>query len=197
VTATHFRTYGSELELRKTGDGRTIFGIAVPYKKAMRLDDDTVEQFGDAPFADQMPAWRMGRDYHRVPFARDHLPLGGTLIGATKLLRDDAAGLYGEWRVAKSPAGDEALALWEVGALRELSVGFYERLNRILSNGVVERVRAHLFEVALVLEGAYGELATAQGVRSVQAVALDRPVGTPNLDAARALAASLPPLPSW
>lgn len=190
-SAMHYRTFASELELRRSGDGRTIFGIAVPYKKAMRITDDLAEQFGDKPFPDQV------RAFNRIPFAREHLPLGGVLIGATKLLRDDAAGLYGEWRVAKTPAGDEALALWEVGALRDLSIGFREVVNRILPSGVVERVRATLTEVALVREGSYGELAQATGVRSLQAVPIDGPVGTPNLDAARALAASLPPLPTW
>lgn len=197
MTDVQYRTFSSELELRKKGDGRTLFGIAVPYKKAMRITDDLIEQFGPAPFADQMRAWMLGRDYHRVPFARDHLPFGGALIGATKLLRDDPAGLYGEWRIAKTPAGDEALELYDVGALNDLSIGFREQVNRMLEGGIVERVRATLTEVALVLEGAYGELATAQGVRSAAHVATpyEPAPATPNLDAARALIASLPPLP--
>lgn len=188
---THYRTFTSELQLRKSGDGRTIFGIAVPYGKPMRITDDLVEQFGHAPFPNQV------RAYHRIPFAREHLPLGGVLIGATKLLRDDTAGLYGEWRVAKTPAGDEALELWEVGALRDLSVGFREVENRLLRGGIVERAKAILTEVALVREGAYGELAQASGVRSVQARPFEPAPGTPNLDQARALLATLPPLPAW
>ena len=162
-----YRSYASDLELRKTGDGRTLFGIAVPYKKAMRITDSLVEQFGADPFPDQV------RAPNRIPFARDHLPMGGVLIGTTKMLRNDTAGLYGEWRVAKTPAGDDALALFEVGALRDFSVGFEEKLNRNLPNGVVERVRARLFEVALVLEGAYGDMATAMGVRSMHASAVE------------------------
>lgn len=186
MTEMLYRSYGSELELRKTGDGRTIYGIAVPYKKAMRVSDGVVEQFGTDPFPEQI------RAPFRIPFAHDHLPLGGTLIGATKMLRNDTAGLYGEWRVAKSPAGDNALALFEVGALRDLSVGFREKLNRNLPNGVVERVRGTLFEVALVLEGAYGELAQALGVRS--AMPVETEPETPNLEQVRALLATLPPL---
>lgn len=188
MTDVLYRSYSSELELRKTGDGRTLYGIAVPYRRAMRITDGLVEQFGTDPFPDQV------RAYNRIPFAREHLPLGGVLIGATKMLRNDAAGLYGEWRVAKTPAGDEALALYEAGALRDLSIGFREKTNRPLPGGVVERVRATLTEVALVLEGAYGELATAMGVRSMHATAVADEVGTPNLDRARELLATLPPL---
>jgi len=187
VSEALYRSFGSELELRKTGDGRTLYGIAVPYGKPMRIADDLVEQFGTNPFAPQV------RAYNRIPFARDHLPLGGVLIGATKMLRNDAAGLYGEWRIARTPAGDEALALYEVGALRDLSIGFEEQINRKLPGGITERVRGRLFEVALVPEGAFGELATALGVRSAQGTPVEVPT-TPNLEAARALFATLPPL---
>lgn len=188
MTDVLYRSYSSEIELRKTGDGRTLYGIAVPYKRAMRITDDLVEQFGGDPFPDQI------RAYNRIPFAREHLQLGGVLIGATKMLRNDAAGLYGEWRVAKTPAGDEALALHEAGALRDFSIGFREKTNRILQGGVIERVRATLTEVALVLEGAYGDLATAMGVRSMHATAVDVPPARPLAEQTRALFATLPPL---
>jgi HK97 family phage prohead protease len=159
------RTFAPDLEIRsaaKGGDGRTIYGIAVPYNSPQRIDDSLTEQFARGAFDHQL------RSASRVWFAREHVYQGGSVIGSTKALRDDAAGLYGEWRVSNTPLGDETLELVKDGALRELSIMFRERQNRRVAGGqVVERVTADLREVAVVLEGAYGELAAAAGVRSM------------------------------
>lgn len=53
--------------------------------------------------------------------------------------------------------------------------------NRKRTDGVIERLKAHLAEVSLVTFGAYGDLATVNGVRSQE------PLGTPRLDAAKAI----------
>lgn len=185
MSEVQYRSFQPDLELRKGGDGRTVYGIAVPYRKPMQITEGLIEQFGPDPFPDQV------RAYHRIPFAREHLPLGGSLIGATRLLRNDAAGLYGEWHISRTPLGDETLELFKDGALRDLSIGFRERVNRSLQNGIVERVRATLTEVAMTLEGAYGELAMAHGVRSARPV---EPPPRPNLAIAAQLAAELKPL---
>jgi HK97 family phage prohead protease len=157
-----YRSFVPNLEVRSHGDGRTIFGIAVPYNAPMRINDQLVEQFARGAFNHQL------RAANRVKFSREHYLLGGSLIGAASLLRDDAAGLYGEYRVSRTPAGDETLELVKDGALSHLSVAFHERQNRSLVGGVVERVKANLFEVAVTMEGAYGELAAAAGVRTKQ-----------------------------
>lgn len=159
------RTFTPELEIRSAaqgGDGRTIVGIAVPFARPQRIDARLVEQFSRGAFNHQLNA------PGRVKFAREHIALGGQLIGAATVLRDDAAGLYVEMRASKTPVGDETLELIRDGALDELSIGFRERQNRKLAGGIVERVKADLLEVASVLEGAYGQLATAAGVRSAQ-----------------------------
>ena len=80
------------------------------------------------------------------------------------------------------------LELVRDGALRELSIGFREVQNRRLPTGIIERVKADLHEVAVVMEGAYGELAVATGVR---AAASDRPL----LAKARTMFEALPDLP--
>jgi HK97 family phage prohead protease len=181
-----YRAFTPDLEIRSAtqgGDGRTIVGIAVPWRKPVQIDARLVEQFAPGAFDDQL------RAAPRIPFAREHLPLGGTLIGKTMLLRNDAAGLYGEWRVSATPAGDETLELVRDGALDQLSVGFRERQNRRLPGGVVERVTAELREVAVVLQGAYGELAAVAGVRSAVEGAAT------NLERARQILAGLPVLP--
>jgi HK97 family phage prohead protease len=166
VTETMYRTFRPELQVRSQGDGRTIFGIAVPYGAPTRINERLVEQFARGAFNHQL------RAANRVKFAREHMALGGSLIGAATLLRDDPAGLYGEFRVSKTPLGDETLELVRDGALSHLSVGFTERENRKLAGGVTERVKADLGEVAVVLQGAYGDLAASVGVRSSQGTGL-------------------------
>lgn len=186
MTEVAYRSFTPELEIQtraRGGDGRTICGIAVPYGRAQRIDDRLVEQFRRGAFNHQL------RDAHRVKLARDHMALGGTLIGATVLLRDDAAGLYGEWRVSNTVVGEETLELVKDGALTDLSIGFRERQNKRLPGGVTERVSADLREVAVVMEGAYGQGALVSAVRSIDDE-IDR------LAQARQILAGLPTLPA-
>lgn len=156
----YYRSYQPDLEVRSGGDGRTIYGIAVPYGQPKEINSQLTEQWARGAFNHQL------RVPNRVKFSREHLILGGTLIGATRMLRDDAAGLYGEWRASKTPAGDETLELVRDGALSELSIMFSQPKSRRLRGGTIERTRANLSEVAVVLQGAFGELAAAAGVRS-------------------------------
>lgn len=157
-----FRVFAQDLEVRaaaKGGDGRTIYGIAVPYETPQRIDDQLTEQFARGAFNHQL------RAAHRVRLAREHLTLGGALIGRSTLLRDDPAGLYFEARASMTPMGDETLELVRDGALQHVSIGFRERRNRRLGH-ITERVTADLVEIAVTLEGAYGDAAAAAGVRS-------------------------------
>jgi Escherichia/Staphylococcus phage prohead protease len=185
-----YRSFRPDLQVRSSGDGRTICGIAVPYNAPTRIDDQLIEQFARGAFNHQLNA------PHRVKFAREHVMLGGTLIGAASLLRDDSAGLYVELRASKTPLGDETIELVRDGALTDLSVYFRGRQNRRLAGGITERVTADLREVASVVEGAYGELATVSGVRS----ATGRPGRLSDEDielraAAEQYLQGLPPLP--
>jgi HK97 family phage prohead protease len=166
-----YRSYAPQLEVR-TGanqDGRTIYGIAVPWNAPMRINDHLVEEFGPGAFDHQIRAGRgqLGAPVTRIVYAREHMPLGGTLIGRVSMMRNDAAGQYVEMRVAKTPVGDETLELVREGALPHLSVGFRERQdgNMRKAGGVVCRTKADMFEIASTLEGAYGDMASAVGVR--------------------------------
>jgi HK97 family phage prohead protease len=166
VNETHYRSFAPDLAVRNAGDGRTIYGIAVPYNAPTRIDDNLIEQFARGAFNHQL------QRPNRVKFAREHMLLGGELIGAASMLRDDAAGLYVELRAARTPTGDATLELVKDGALDQLSIMFREAKNRRLAGGITERVAADLREVAIVTEGAYGELAAAAGVRSGAGVPL-------------------------
>lgn len=165
MTELLYRSFVPELEIRSAangGDGRTVDGLAVPFGRPQRISRDLTEQFARGVFNHQLAA------AHRVKFSREHLRLGGVLLGRALELRDDTAGLWGAFRVSKTEAGDETLALIEDGALDELSVGFRERPrgNRTLSDGTVERIKADLFEVSVVLAGAYGQSAKVAAVRA-------------------------------
>lgn len=175
----HYRSYRPELEVKRGGDGRTIYGIAVPYNAPTRIHDKLVEEFVRGAFDAQVNA------PNRVKYAREHLLLGGTLIGALSHMRDDAAGLYVEMRVSKTPTGDETLELVKDGALPDLSIWFEERQNRRAAAGVLQRVKAHLREVASVLQGAYGDLATAAGVRSTGSFAEPMVIDNTEMDLRR------------
>jgi len=187
------RSFTPELEVRaagKGGDGRTIEGIAVPFGRKQRINANLVEQFARGAFNHQL------RAAHRVRLLRDH----ETVIGRAIELRDDAAGLWGAWRVSNTPAGDETLELVKDGVLDELSVGFRERQNRRLPDGTVERVTADLVETSVVMMGAYGREATIAAVRRAEdlneVVAANCTCGAAS-NAARAaqILAALPVLP--
>lgn len=179
MSESHYRSYRPELEVKRGGDGRTIFGIAVPYNAPTRIRDDLVEEFVRGAFDHQINA------PNRVKYAREHLLLGGELIGALSLMRDDPIGLYVEMRASRTPKGDETLELVKDGALPDLSIWFEERQNRRAAGGVVQRIKAHLREVASVLQGAYGDLATAAGVRSAGQFTEPMVIGDTEMDLRR------------
>lgn len=162
---TLYRSFAPDLEVRSDGEGRTIVGIAVPWGRTIDVPSEGIrERFANGAFNHQL------RAANRVDFARDHIPLGGVLIGATKLMRNDAKGLYVELLASRTAAGNDTIELVKDGALRELSVGFKERTNRRVPDAggpITERVKADLGEIAIVRQGAYGKDAVATGVRSL------------------------------
>ena len=76
-------------------------------------------------------------------------------LGRASLLREDGAGLYGEFRVSQTVAGDEALELVRDGALDSFSVGFTPVKHATARNGDVTRTEVALREVSLVTFPAY------------------------------------------
>lgn len=174
-----YRAANAELEVRSSGEGastgRIIEGLAVPYGVRQRIDESLTEQFERGAFAHMIElAHRAqapgGRPSYRVRFAREHVKQGGVLIGKTISLEETERGLVGAWQVSKTAAGDEALELARDGALNELSIGFRAApgWSRRLPDGTVSRTRADLFEVSLVMEGAYAQAAAVEAVRAAQ-----------------------------
>jgi len=50
----HVRSFAPDLQVRSGGDGRTIYGIAVPYNAPTQIDDSLVEQFARGAFNHQL-----------------------------------------------------------------------------------------------------------------------------------------------
>lgn len=154
------RRFDSELEIRAEGDGRTICGICVPYDRETRIHPGLVEVFRLGAFE------AVTRAAHRVKLLQGHdqqvLPLGKATT-----LREDKKGLYGEFRISKTDAGDQALELVRDGVLTNLSIGFQPLKDRKTETGIIERIKAHLAEVSLVTFGAYGEAASVEAIREV------------------------------
>jgi uncharacterized protein len=176
VMETLYRPVEADLEIMRAeqggSDGRTVFGILVPWNHPMRIDEQLREQFEPGGANHVIEAGERGRapgglPAYRMHFAREHVKQGGSACGRTQLLRDDAAGLYGEWRVSKTAVGDELIELIKDGVYRELSVGFRcaPSWSRTLPDGTVSRQRFDPFEAAAVLRGAYADAAAVAGVR--------------------------------
>lgn len=151
------RNYDARLEVRAEGDGRTVVGIAVPYDVEQRVSPTVVEVFRKGVFRD------VTRAANRVKLLFQHR--SDSPIGRATMLEERDDGLYGEFRISKTEAGDEALELIRDGVLTNLSVGF-QPLKDEKRNGIINRIKAHLAEVSLVTFGAYGDAANIVAVRS-------------------------------
>lgn len=165
MTTMIMRTFESPVELRSSnngGDGRTVFGRAVPYDYPQYVEQGLTEEFAPGAFNHQL------RAANRVRGSRQHIELGGTLIGAARSLEDRPDGLHFELRVSKTAMGDETLELINDKALNQVSIGFRERPNGNVrtASGSIRRTSADLFEIAFVDDGAYGDAASVTGVRS-------------------------------
>lgn len=154
-----------DLELRADGDGRTFEGIAVPWEVETDLDGYVHEIWTSGAFNHQL------RAANRVSAAYGHIPLGGSLIGSMRELKNDTKGLYVRGHISDVPDGNTALTLMTDKALRELSIGFYrvamgDVTSRRPDGGILVRMnKANLFEVAIVPQGQYGNQAAVSGLR--------------------------------
>lgn len=157
-------TRATPCELEVRGDGRTVIGLCVPFDAPTQIREAMggyAETFQRGSFARTI-AERGDRVKFLAHHDRRSMPLGRAV-----LLREDAAGLYGEFRVSKTAAGDEALELIRDGALDALSIGFEPIPSRDVwsrDRSAVTRTEVRLHEVSAVSFPAY-ESALISGVR--------------------------------
>lgn len=156
------RTNASDLELsRDDSEGRTVHGIVVPFGPTIEVDDGFgrfKERFDRGAFTRTI-AERGSRVKLLVSHQHRSLPIGKAVE-----LREDAAGLFGAFRVSKTPEGDNALELVRDGVVDSFSVGFVPVRDR-RHGDVTVRIEVALREASLVAFPAY-EGALIAGVRA-------------------------------
>lgn len=155
----------ADMEIR--GDGRTVYGLAVPFDRESVVDDGYGkyrEVFRHGAFTRTING-----GVKRVKLYVNHSHRrGGEGVGVAHELREDRAGLVGEFRVVETPDGDSALAKVRAGVFDAFSVGFAEVPGKDRkTRDLVERLEVKLREVSLVSFPAY-EDAVISGVRSLE-----------------------------
>jgi HK97 family phage prohead protease len=178
VSRTLTHAYAQRLEVRldgaePAGDGRTLYGLAVPFDVELDVSDwwdDYTEVFRKGSFAKTI------RDRkHAVPLLVSH-EHRGLPIGAASELTEQDDGLWAAFHLAETPKADEVLALVKADALSGLSIGFEPIAHRVTagakrtppsSRDLHERTEVGLREVSVCNFPAY-DTAGVEGVRAAQ-----------------------------
>lgn len=160
ATTTLERPFVPDLSVRS--DGRTVYGIVIPF------DTDAVVNDGYGPYTERFQRGAFAKTIkereHRVKLCVNHDKVGRLPIGRALALKEDAAGLFGEFRVSRTAEGDDALTLIHDGVVDSFSAGFVPIKERKAGRNVVERTEVALTEVSVVSFPAY-EKALIHGVR--------------------------------
>ena len=163
-----YRASPTDLSVRS--DGRTIYGIAMPFDTVTNITEPNGYRFDEVFRRGAFERTITERGPRSVKAFAQH-QRGNLPIGRAETLREDAAGLYAELRVSKTREGDEVLELVRDGALDALSIGFAPVRDRRADNGTVERLEVKLLEISAVSHPAYDD-ARIVGVRSAPEDAL-------------------------
>jgi HK97 family phage prohead protease len=172
------RAFAGDLEVRSSGDGRTVVGIVAPFDQVARVSDGGPAY--DECFVRGAFVRSISERGDRIKLLSQHDSRSNPLGRAT-LLREDAAGLYGEFRISATQAGDEALELLRDGALDAFSIGF-SGISARRERGVTVRTEVRIRECSLVSLPAY------EGARVLAVRSADKPsltIARRRLDIAR------------
>jgi uncharacterized protein len=154
------RAHPADLTVRSAE--RIIYGIAVPFGEPAEIHE-LGERYSEV-FVRGAFARTIRERGDKVKLLVAHDGHGRLPIGRATLLREDAAGLFAEFKVSRTHAGDEVLELVGDGALDAFSIGFQPIAQRRPAPGRVERTEVRLREVSVVSMPAY-EGALIAGVR--------------------------------
>lgn len=166
----------ADADLSIRSDGRTIFGLAVPFDTPAPIGDiegHYVESFQRGAFAQTINRGALTRVKLRMLHDKT------TTNGVAVELREDAAGLMAAMRVSKTQRGDEIIELVRDGAFDQFSVGFSPikslwsdlghvdgpRFDNPARDATVTRTEVALNEISVVDFAAY-DAAMIGGVRS-------------------------------
>jgi hypothetical protein len=154
-------------------DGRTLFGLAVPYDVELDVSDwwdDYTEVFRKGSFAKTI-----SQRAHPVPLLVSH-ERRGLPIGASTELTEEEDGLHAAFHLSATPKADEVLALVADDAISGLSIGF-EPVTHSVTDGAKrtppnrrdlhERTEVILREVSVCNFPAYPD-AGVHGLREAQ-----------------------------
>jgi HK97 family phage prohead protease len=162
MTTLHRINFFPDLEIRDKAKERIIAGISVPYDTPTFIRERGYEYWEEF----QKGAFAKSIQEASNPFKlnilhdRQRMPIGVALV-----TREDAKGLYQEFRVSRTSTGDEVMALLEDSVPLGLSIGFAPVKQRGTEHeGRVWRTEAALKETSVVNEPAYAD-AQVIGVR--------------------------------
>jgi len=139
------------------GDGRTIDVRIVPYGIPTEVSDGGPlyrEMWMQGAFSDQVRGARAGRA-REVYVNFEHGQTMADVLGRGEALRESDDGFYGSFRILNSADGDKTLELVNDGALNGISLEARVKKSVRMDNGVVQRMKAHLVNVALCRNPAY------------------------------------------
>ena len=149
------RTYQAELT---AGDGRTVDVRVVPYGTPAEVSDDGGrtfyrEEWAAGSFDDQLVAG------HRLKVLLNFEHQRGiqNIVGKGVQLRSNPDGLHGSFRMSETTDGDKALELVNDGILDSVSLEAYAKKSIRTADGVIRRVKAHLYNVALCRTPAFAD----------------------------------------
>jgi len=147
------REFAADLSV---GDGRTVDVRIVPYGERIRHHDGKhgggswyEEEYIPGVFGHQLNA------ANRVHANIEHDPSGSATVGYGVMLREEADGFYGSFRLLDTPAGETARQLIEAGALDGVSLEAKEVRTIRGKDGVLRRAKANLRAIAFTRFGAY------------------------------------------
>ncbi len=166
------RAFAAEMS---AGDGRTIDVRIVPYGVAAEVSDDGRTSYREmwmpGAFSDQVRGAAAGRASHvHVNFR--HRQSFSDVIGHGIALAEREDAFYGSFKILDGPDGDKALELVRADALSKVSLEAYsKKTNRV--NGIVQRVKGHLVNIALTPQGAF-DAAAVLAIREEQLTADNR-----------------------
>ena len=166
ATQLHTRalTY-ADLEIRDSGDGRSIYGVIVPF------DRETVINGREGKFREVFRAGAFRQSINngvsRVKLFQNHNHLRGKdPIGVATSLTEERKQLVGEFRIGTGPDGEEALQKIRDGIFDAFSIGFADVPGKShRSKDLIERTEVKLREVSVVSYPAYEDAAIA-GIRA-------------------------------
>lgn len=147
------REYPADLTV---GDGRTVDVRIVPYGERVRHNDGKhgrggwyEEEFVPGVFSHQLNA------ANRVHANIEHDMNASATAGYGILLREEADGFYGSFRLLDTPAGETARQLIDAGALDGVSLEAKEVRTIRGEDGVLRRAKANLRAIAFTRFGSY------------------------------------------